>query len=324
MTQQPWITRDAVYVGGRWQASREAPADVVSPATEEAIGRVAVAGPAEVDQAVAAARSTFDGSDWRWLPTSERIAIVRRIADALEARWHQTADLITTEGGVPISASRGLGRSVAAVFHAMADVGEQFRFEEDRPGYRSPAKVIHEPVGVVGAITPWNGPVYLIASKLVPALIAGCTVVVKSAIETPLSAYALAEACDNAGVPPGVVSILPGDAAAGRQLVSSPAVDMIAFTGSDSAGRAIMAATSATVKRMTLELGGKAAAVVLDDVDIEPLMTRLVPGSTRNSGQACGVLSRLLVPRRRYAEILEEYCRRVASLVVGDPRSEET
>src|SRR5262249_29124088 len=162
------------------------------------------------------------------------------------------------------------------------------------------------------------------ASKLAPALIAGGMVVVKWPIATRRPAKALAEACDDAGVPLGVVSILPGDAAAGQQLVNSPAVDMIAFTGSDSAGRAIMAAASATVKRMTLELGGKAAAVVLDDVDIEPLMTRLVPGSTRNSGQACGVLSRLVVPRRRYAEILEEYCRRVASLTVGDPRSEET
>jgi betaine-aldehyde dehydrogenase len=318
------IRHDAVYIGGTWVSTDHPLVDVVDPSTEEVVRQAAVATPAEVDQAVTIARRTFDDSDWRSLPKSERIAVVRRIGDALEARWPETAELLTAESGTPISAARAHGGAAAAVFRAMADVGESFQFEGHRPGYRTPATVIHEPVGVVGAITPWNGLVYLMASKLAPALIAGCTVVVKGAIETPSAAYALAEACNAAGVPPGVVSILPGDAAAGMVLTDHPGVDMIAFTGGDVAGRSIMAAASGTIKRLSLELGGKAAAIVLDDVDLESLMANLVPGSTRNTGQACGILSRVVVPRSRHDEILDELCKRVSALDIGDPYREKT
>jgi len=316
--------REQVYIGGEWVGVDRPLVDVISPATEEVFGQAAVGDRSDIDRAVALAREAFDHSDWPRRPAAERIALVRRLAEEFESGWPVVAATVTAESGTPISVCRTLGGKAAAAIRAAADVGEAFQFEERRSGYAMPALVTHEPVGVVGAITPSNGLAYLIISKLAPALVAGCTVVVKSAIETPFAAYALAEACHAAGFPKGVVSILPGGPDAAIRLVEHPDVDMIAFTGGGATGQSIMAAASSNLKRLSLELGGKAAAIVLDDIELEDLMSHLVPGSTRNTGQACGLLSRIVVSSRRYDEVLNELCARVGGLVMGDPFDEKT
>jgi aldehyde dehydrogenase (NAD+) len=319
------ITRDTMYIGGDWLSPLSTQTtSVISPSTEETVAVVPDGSPADIDRAVALARTTFDQSEWRWLPHEERISIVERIGEELTARWPSIATDITTSIGTPISVARAMGGGSAGIFRAMASVARDFAFEEQRAGFAKDAKIINEPVGVVGAISPWNGPVYLMATKLAPALVAGCTIVIKPAPEAPLDAYALAEACEAAGVPQGVVSIVPGGLAAGQRLVEHPDVDMIAFTGSDVAGRTIMASCAATLKRLELELGGKSAAIVLDDADIATAIPQLVPGTMLVTGQACALLSRVLVPANRHDEIVDALCSGIESLPLGDPFDEGT
>jgi len=319
------LTRDEIYIGGTWRPPRStATITVISPSTEAAVATVPDAADDDIDDAVAIARRTFDESDWRWRDPLERIEIVERIGDAIEARWPATAEAITASIGTPIMVARAMGSGSAGVFRSMAATAKTFPFIEERHGFERPATLLHEPVGVVGAITPWNGPVYLLATKLAPALVAGCTIVIKPAPEAPLDAFALADACDEAGVPPGVVSIVTGGLPAGQRLVEHPGVDMIAFTGSDTAGRSIMATAAATLKRIELELGGKSAAIVLEDADLATVIPQLVPGTMLVTGQACALLSRVLVPRSRHDEIVGALCAGIQMLPLGDPFDEGT
>ncbi|MEU7817791.1 aldehyde dehydrogenase [Pseudonocardia sp. NPDC049154] len=318
--------RDSFFVDGCWLApSTDARIEVVSPSTEQVVGSVPEAAPADVDAAVAAARRAFDRTDWPWLTPAERAAHMRDLAKALNERVAETATTITTEMGSVLSyAQAGQAPGPIMMLEYYADLAESLELSTERTGLMGSWRLHKQPVGVVGAIVPWNGPLFLAMYKLAPALLAGCTVVLKPAPESPLSAYHLAEALDASSIPPGVVNIVQGGRDTGRYLVQHPDVDKIAFTGSTAAGRVIMADAAPTLKRVSLELGGKSAAILLDDVDVEAALPQIVFGVCQNNGQICISNSRLLVPRRREAEIVDAVTAAMAGQKVGDPFDADT
>ena len=317
---------DSFFVDGGWLApTTDARIEVVSPSTEEIVGSVPGAAPADVDAAVAAARRAFDQTDWPWLTPAQRAGHMRALAKALTERVEETAQTITTEMGSVLSYTRaGQAPGPVMMLEYYADLAESLELVERRPGMVGEWALHKQPIGVVGAIVPWNGPLFLAMYKLAPALLTGCTVVLKPAPESPLSAYHLAEALDAANIPPGVVNIVQGGRETGRYLVQHPGVDKIAFTGSTAAGRTIMADAAPTLKRVSLELGGKSAAVLLDDVDLDAALPEIVFGVCQNNGQICISNSRLLVPRSREAEIVDAVTAAMADQRVGDPFDEAT
>ncbi|MGW8762911.1 aldehyde dehydrogenase [Streptomyces sp. NPDC055815] len=321
------VVHDKLCIGGRWAEPAGAETiDVVSPVTEEVVGRVPHAAPADVDKAVAAAREAFDHGPWPRMTPAERAAVVARIKDGLLARHQELAELVTLQNGSPMSFSvQGQALSAVGVYAATLAAAEGLVWEEERQGLSGPLLVRKEPVGVVAAITPWNVPQMTIAGKLAPALLAGCTVVLKPSPETPLDAYLLAEVCMEAGLPEGVLSVLPAGRETGAYLVAHPGIDKVAFTGSVAAGRQIMAAAAQNLTRVTLELGGKSAAILLEDADVDRALRFLIAGSfAANSGQACVALTRILAPASRYDEIAEKLTAAVAGLKVGDPADPAT
>jgi len=295
--------------------------EVISPHTEQAIAEVAAAGPAGVDDAVRAARAVFDAGPWGKSESSERIAAVRRLADVYDQRRAEMAETITAEIGAPITfAQRAQVGLPAMMIRAFCDLAERHRWQEIRPGFFGADVLVQkQPVGVVAAIVPWNMPQFLIVTKLVPALLAGCTVVIKPAPESPLDALLLAEMIGQIDLPEGVVSVVPGDAAAGELLVAHPGVDKVSFTGSTAAGRAVAAACAANLTKVSLELGGKSAAIVLDDAAPEKVAAGVRSASLSNSGQICNALTRVLVPERRHDEYVDALATEMAQLRVGDP-----
>jgi aldehyde dehydrogenase (NAD+) len=320
------ITRDALFIGGQWvKPHSDATIDVVSPSTEELVGRVPAPSAEDVDHAVMAAREAFDHGPWPRMAPAERAAVLRRIADGLEERADELAEIVTAENGTPISISRA-AQVLGALPHlrVCADLAERQAFDEIRDGVGLRAAILREPVGVVAGIVPWNGPIVLTLMKLAPALAAGCTFVCKPPPETPLGFAVLAEICEQSGLPGGVLSIIPGDRDIGRALVSHPAVDKVAFTGSTAAGRWIMAECARQIKRVTLELGGKSAAIILDDVDANSAIGQLLPMATMLSGQMCLLQSRVLVPRKRQAELVDCLRDAISALKVGDPFDADT
>jgi aldehyde dehydrogenase (NAD+) len=311
-----------LYVGGNWAApatDRRIP--IVSPHSTQTIGSTPAATEQDVDRAVEAARRAFDAGPWPRTEPAERIAAVRRFADAYLARQEELAELISTEMGAPLWFSHvgQVGASLMAL-EAFLSVAEAYAWEERRSGsLGNPMVVRREPVGVVGVITPWNVPHFVTVAKLVPALLAGCAVVLKPAPEVPASGLVLAEILHEAGLPEGVVSVLPAGREVGEHLVRHPGVDKIAFTGSTAAGRRIAALCGQDLRRVTLELGGKSAAIILDDADPEQVAQGLQMASLMNSGQACIAQSRILAPRHRYDEVVEALAEMVGGLTVGDP-----
>lgn len=321
------MRQDELFIGGRWRrASTGQRIEVVSPHTEEPVARVAAAGPEDVDAAIAAARSAFDSGPWPRLDPADRIAAVRRLAARYGERRPEMAETITAEIGAPISfAQRAQVALPWTMMTAFCTLAESYPWHEIRPGmYGADLRIRREPVGVVAAIVPWNMPQFLIVTKLVPALIAGCTVVLKPAPESPLNALLLAEMIAESDLPPGVVSVLPGDGALGEYLVKHPGVDKVSFTGSTGAGKAVAAACAADLKRVSLELGGKSAAIVLDDADPVTVATGVRSASLSNSGQICNALTRILVPARRSDEFTDALAAEMASLVIGDPTDAAT
>ncbi|MBB5917355.1 acyl-CoA reductase-like NAD-dependent aldehyde dehydrogenase [Nocardia transvalensis] len=315
-------SRRHLYIGGEWVAPSTADTlTVVSPHTERPVAHVPAPSPVDVDRAVVAARTAFDHGPWPRLDPSDRIAAVRRLAEHYRPRQEELAGLITTEMGAPITFSRSAhARLPGAMIGAFADLAARHPWRETRPGAFGGEVAVHrEPVGVVAAIIPWNMPMFLTVAKLVPALLAGCAVVLKPSPETPLDAYLMAELLDRLDLPPGVVSILPGDRETGRALVAHPGVDKVSFTGSTAAGRQVAAACGAGLRRVGLELGGKSAAVVLDDADPDTVADGLLVAGLMNSGQACVAQTRILVPRSRYREFVDALASAVAGLPVGDP-----
>ncbi|MER6914299.1 aldehyde dehydrogenase [Streptomyces sp. NPDC000594] len=316
-----FVEHGKLFVGGRLtDPLSTATIEVVSPHSEEIIGRVPHASPADVDRAVAAARRAFDEGPWPRLPLDERIAVVTRIKDGIAARHEEIARLISAQNGSPYSWSvfaQGLGPVL--VWDTFIGIARGMPQEESRAGVLGPLLVRREPVGVVAAILPWNVPQFIAAAKLAPALLAGCTVVLKPSPEAPLDSYLLAEIAQEAGLPEGVLSVLPADRETGEYLVGHPGVDKVSFTGSVAAGRRVMEVASRRLTRVTLELGGKSAAVILPDADIATAVAGITPAAWMNNGQACVAQTRILAPRERYDEVADALTAAARDLVVGDP-----
>lgn len=311
---------DDVYIDGRWRpSSSKRRTSVFNPATGEIWATVPDGNTTDIDHAVAAARRAFPS--WAATPPETRAAMLRALADQIDARSDALSICITTENGTPISETRGAPgygafhlREVAGLVHLLT--------EEDvraNPISSGSSLVRRHPLGVAGLITPWNFPLGLIIVKLGPALLAGCTVVLKPAPETPMAARMLMEAIDATGFPPGVVNLVTGSTEAGSALVEHPGVDKVSFTGSTDVGRIIGASCGRLLRPVTLELGGKSPAIVLDDVDTSVLAANILKVSMRNTGQTCKACTRLLVPAHRHDELLDLVADVVSSAPIGDP-----
>lgn len=315
------LEQDRLFIGGTWVPSQGGKVlEVRSPATGELVGTAPLASAGDVDAAVAAARTAFDEGPWPHLAMAERADALLRFGEALAPHAEDLDRLVPLESGIP--ALFQSGSSGFPLVDYYAELGRTFAVEElrpGRPGASGPAVIRRAPGGVVAGIVPWNGPVMQILMKMVPAVLAGCSIVVKTAPETPLSSFRIAEAVEAAGLPPGVVNILTGDRDTGAALTVHPGVDRVSFTGSTAAGAQIAADCGRDLRRVNLELGGKSAAILLDDLDLDVgLPTALTFGLFFN-GEACSALTRLLVPRSRYDEVVDRTVAHVSQLPVGDP-----
>jgi acyl-CoA reductase-like NAD-dependent aldehyde dehydrogenase len=319
--------KETLFIAGKWaRPSTDRVIDVISPHTEAPIAQVAAADVEDVNAAVVAARSAFDQGPWPLLEPSERIEAVRELAARYDGRRSEMAEIITAEMGAPIAFSRRAQVALPwAMMNAFCDLATEYPWQDTRAGlYGSDITIRREPVGVVAAVVPWNMPQFLIVTKLVPALLAGCCVVVKPAPESPLDALLLAELIAECDLPEGVVSVLPGDAAVGQQLISHLGVDKVSFTGSTTAGRHVATTCAAQLKRVSLELGGKSAAIILEDADPVAVAAGIRSASLSNSGQICNALTRILVPANRSDDFIGALESEMASLQVGDPADSAT
>jgi len=319
--------RHDLYIGGTWIPSKaEASIDVIGAATEEILGRVPDASPADMDEAVAAARHAFDTGPFPRLRPAERGAAIARLSKALQSRGQALAELISQENGCP--AQQSMGTQVVAatmVLDLYARLASSHTWIDERPGaFGGRVQVRREPVGVCAAIVPWNVPVFVAAMKLGPALAAGCTLVLKASPETALDSYLMAEALDEAQLPPGVVNVVTAGRESSEYLVRHPGIDKVSFTGSTATGGRVGSICGAQLKRCTLELGGKSAAILLGDVDLDAILEPLLGAALLNNGQACGAQTRILAPRSQYAQIVEALSAAVSALKVGDPLDAET
>jgi aldehyde dehydrogenase (NAD+) len=313
--------RTLLYVDGAWSApSSDRAIDVINPATERPIGRVPAADAVDVDRAVRAARAAQP--HWEATRPAQRAAALRRLAAELEARREELADLLVLEGGIPWSLAHTHQTTFPiAALRSYADLIER-RSLEDEIGH---SLVVQEPVGVVAALAPWNFPLLLAMNKLAPALAAGCTVILKPSEQTPLHAFVVAECVETAELPAGVVNLVTGTGpVAGEALAAHPEVDLVSLTGSTAAGRRVAALAAPTLKRLTLELGGKSANIVLGDADLDAAVRRGVEQCYWNSGQNCMAWSRMLVPRRLQAEIVDRAHAAVEQQRLGPPSDQDT
>lgn len=319
-------TFDGIYAAGAWCPGRGERIEVTSPATGEVLGYVSEATAEDVGQAVDAARSALRG-DWATYSPEDRAAALGRLADGLEARKNDFAELFSAEVGTPRRASSFVHiMSTLGALRAYEKIGADYPFDEVRPSMvGGEVHVRGLPVGVVGAILPWNAPLFTACLKLAPALAAGCTIVFKPAPDAPLAVSLFTEVVEQADLPPGVVNIVSGHAATGEALVTHPGVDKISFTGSTAVGARIGALCAADIRRCSLELGGKSAAILLDDVVLDDkTIGGLVGGVMGNNGQVCVSRSRILAPRSRYDEVVGALGDAVGALTVGDPSDRAT
>jgi aldehyde dehydrogenase (NAD+) len=322
----PYSHPDHFFIGGEWRKASSADAfDVFDSATEERFVSVAGARLADVDLAVAAARDAFDHGPWPRLSHAERAVYLRAIADGVRERASDIARTWTMESGLVHSASVFLTDTLSGAWDYYAGLAKTFPFvEQHKPEGGGVGLLVREPVGVVGAIVPWNGPQNLVTYKIAPALLAGCTTIVKASPEAPSTAYIFAEICEKAGLPPGVFNILTADREVSERLVRHPGVDKISFTGSTAAGRKIASICGERIARCTLELGGKSAALILDDYDVEKAADILVPAASLLTGQVCSSLTRVVVSRQRHDAVVEALSARFAQMRVGDPFDQAT
>jgi acyl-CoA reductase-like NAD-dependent aldehyde dehydrogenase len=322
-TTAPTTSRERLYIGGAWVAP-DAPGriEVIEAGTEAVLGTIPEGSASTARRAVAAARGAFDG--WAASDRAERARLLRAIADELESRTDEIARTVTAEVGMPLKLSRiiqaGLPIGSFRAAAALLDDGG-FPFEQEHGS----TLVVREPVGVVGAITPWNYPLHQVACKVAPALAAGCTVVLKPSEVAPLSSFLLAEAIHAVGLPAGVFNLVTGTGPiVGEAIASDPGVDMVSFTGSTRAGRRVSELASTTVKRVALELGGKSPNVLLDDADFARAVPDGVAKAFLNSGQTCSALTRMLVPRTRLAEVEELAAAAAERFAPADPFGERS
>ncbi|MET9327653.1 aldehyde dehydrogenase [Tsukamurella sp. NPDC003166] len=317
---------DRLWIGGEWIApAGQRTIPVISPYTEQEITTVPDGSKADIDRAVGAARRAFDEGPWARMPLVERIGVLEALSGELAGVEEQMARTVSAEMGAPISDAYSIHTTRArGILDAMIDLARVYPFESVRESASGRARVLRRPVGVVATIVPWNAPHLNIMQKLAPALLAGCTMVVKPSPETPLDAILLAQALDRAGLPQGVVNIVPAGREVGEYLVTHPGVDKVSFTGSTTAGRRIGSLCGALVRPCTLELGGKSAAILLDDADLAEVLPAVVRGAYRNTGQVCSAKTRILVPAHRETEIVDGLAGLVGDLIVGDPASPAT
>lgn len=309
------------FIGGRWlEPISTGRLKVISPVTEELVISYPEAGPADIDRAVAAARDAFDNGPWPRMEPAERARYLRKVAELLAARLDDIAYAWTLQVGAPIGLTRKLVGQNPTLFNYYADLIETFAFVDERrrdDGGR--VRVVKEPVGVCAAITPWNAPLVLLSYKVAAGLAAGCCMVAKPSPETPLEAYVLAECIEQAGLPAGVFNLVPAGREGGDYLVRHRGIDKVAFTGSAAAGKAIAAACAQRLARVSLELGGKSPAILLDDADFKQALPSLMAYTMPITGQVCFSITRILVPERRRQEFLDLYLAAVAGIKVGDP-----
>lgn len=316
------------FIAGEWAPSIGAERiDVVNPATGEVWASVPAAVQEDLDAAMGAARRAFDEGPWPRMRPSERAEVLRRFADEVEARAERLSATNTRENGSPVAETSGAAANAAGILRYFANLAPHLEREDVRPfpggggpaGGAGESVVRRDPVGVCALIAPWNFPINLVVIKLAPALLAGNVVVIKPASPTPLSIRHIVEAARAAGVPAGVINLVTGPGRLGDAMVRHPLVDKVAFTGSTEVGRRIAAACGELLRPVTLELGGKSAAVLLDDVDLDAFARVFVRSCMRNSGQTCYISTRILAPRSRYEEIVDRITEVVGAARQGDP-----
>ncbi|GGK52986.1 aldehyde dehydrogenase [Nocardia camponoti] len=317
---------DSLFIGGKWTTPAGSDRiQVVSPATEQTVGSVPAVTNADVDAAVAAAREAFDSGPWASTDPLERAEVLTKVARLIEQRSPELLAALTAEMGAPALAALTLNQIPAvAALDATAALAKTFPWNETRVGPFGTSRVSREPRGVVAAITAWNVPLFLAANKLAPALLAGCSVVLKPSPLTPLTANLLAELFTEAGLPAGVLSVLPAEAEASEYLAAHPDVDKVTFTGSTAVGRKLGAIAGEGLKTVSLELGGKSAAIVLPDADLAATIPVLAFSALMNTGQGCVAQTRILAPRERYDEIVDALVAHVSTMKVGDPTDPAT
>jgi aldehyde dehydrogenase (NAD+) len=318
---------DRLFIGGQWcDPSTSAVIEVHSPHDGRLVGSVPEASQGDVDRAVAAARQAFDAGGWALTPPEERQAVIRRFDELHHARSAEFAALITAENGSPIWFTSMLQDSLTNQTGAYLRAAEELGWEERRPfpGGSNDLVFRHEPVGVVAAVIPWNAPHQSALAKVIPALLAGNSVILKLAPETALDGMALGDLLREAGLPDGVFSVLPAEREASEYLVSRPEIDKIAFTGSTAAGRRIGAIAGEQLKRVSLELGGKSASIVLPDADLADTVAGIRYAAFSNNGEACIAHTRILLPRERYAEFVDALAEMTSGITVGDPGDSST
>ena len=322
-TTAPLKHPDRFFIDGSWvAASSAAKIDVINSGTEELFARVAEAQEADVNRAVAAARRAFDRGPWPRMKHAERATYLRAIASELGKRTDDLAQIWTAESGVIHGIAKGGSAAIGSIYEYYAGLADTFPFEEERkPGLGSGnvGLIVREPVGVVTAIIPWNAPASLIAYKCAPALLAGCTVILKSSPEAPGAAYVLAEACEAVGLPAGVLNVLTANREVSELLVRHPDVDKVTFTGSTAAGRKIGAICGERIARCTLELGGKSAAVILDDFDIGRAAATISGYAGFLTGQVCSSLTRIVVTKQRHDALVDALSASFSQVKIGDP-----
>ncbi len=313
-----------LFIGGAWREGHGgAHLEVVAPHNEELLLRYQEASPADVDAAVAAARDAFDNGPWPRMAPSERGAMLRVVAAKLDARLPELAEAWTGQVGAVLGFTRLASAQSADLFRYYAGLCDTYPFvDERRRSNGGLARVVQEPAGVVAAITPWNAPLVLLCYKVAAGLAAGCTIVAKPSPETPIDAHILAECIEAAGLPPGVFNMLPAGRETGDHLVRHRGVDKVSFTGSTAAGKHIARTCADRLARVSLELGGKSAALILGDAKVEQVLPSLVPYSMPITGQVCFSLTRVLTPRARRGEFVEAYVEAVSKIQVGDPFAE--
>ena len=322
MTATPTlIERAELYIGGEWvDPSSDGTIDVVNASTEEVMGRIPEGTPEDVDRAVAAAQAAFE--PWSQVPVHQRAELCTGISMRLQERSEEIAGLISQELGSPITFSMMVQAALPAIdFGSMAHLIDELPWEQ-RIGN---SLVVREPIGVVGAITPWNYPLHQVSAKVAPALVAGCTVVLKPSEVTPLSAFLLADVMAEIGVPPGVFNLVTGyGPVVGEAIAGHPGVDMVSFTGSTRAGSRVSEVAAKTVKKVALELGGKSPNVILDDADLEAAVVDGIKKCYLNAGQTCSALTRMLVPRESLPMAEAIAAAALEQTKVGDPFDQET
>jgi aldehyde dehydrogenase (NAD+) len=312
------------FIDGEWVLpSSTSKINVINCATEELFVSVAEAQEADVNRAVAAAKTAFDRGPWPLMGHARRAEYLRAIARELALRGDDSAKIWVTESGVTSNLAQMVSGSIlAGIYEYYAGLAGTFPFEERRapsPGMGNVGLIVREPVGVVAAIIPWNSPSTLIAYKIAPALLAGCTVVLKASPEAPGAAYVIAEVCEKVGLPPGVLNILTADRAVSELIVRHPDVDKVTFTGSTAAGRRIAAICGERIARCTLELGGKSAAVILDDYDLGTAATTISGLAAMMTGQVCSSLTRIIVTRERHDALVDALSASFSKVKVGNP-----